>query len=226
MAVIVPEYTAVPALAFAQAEATALVGRFGARRVPGQYRAVIDLLRSTGSQAIHFAGHGHFDPAVADASEIVLTDTSLRPTDLAGATIGRSEHPMIFVNACEVGQQDWSLTQIGGWADAFCGAGCSAFVGPYWPVDDRVATKASLVFYDALREGQTMGRAMQTMRRRFETDEEFPAHPTWLAYTLHCQPNVTVQFGASPAPIPRQPPGAPPPIMSDPPGAAGRSPGR
>jgi CHAT domain-containing protein len=161
---------------------------------------VVQLLRSRGLQAIHFAGHGRFDPAAADASELLLADAPLRPTDVAGATIGQAERPLVFVNACEVGQQEWALTQIGGWAEAFCAAGCTAFVGPYWPVEDRVAARAARVFYEALRAGETVGQAMQAVRRRFQTDAEFPAHPTWLAYTLHCQPNVTVEFVPPPGP--------------------------
>jgi hypothetical protein len=196
-AVVVPAYAATP-LPYAEEEAGELQRRFGARRVPGEYAAVVELLRSRGLQAIHFAGHGRFDPGAADASELLLADAPLRPTDLAGATIGQAEHPLVFVNACEVGQQEWALTQIGGWAEAFCAAGCTAFVGPYWPVEDRVAARAARVFYEALRTGQTVGQAMQAVRRRFQTDAEFPAHPTWLAYTLHCQPNVTVQFLSPP----------------------------
>jgi CHAT domain len=197
-AVVVPAY-ATP-LPYAEEEAGELQRRFGARRVPGEYAAVVELLRSRGLQAIHFAGHGRFDPGAADASELLLADAPLRPTDVAGATFGQAERPLVFVNACEVGQQEWALTQIGGWAEAFCAAGCTAFVGPYWPVEDRVAARAARVFYEALREGETVGRAMQAVRRRFHTDAEFPAHPTWLAYTLHCQPNVTVQFLSPPGP--------------------------
>ncbi len=198
-AVVVPAYAATP-LPYAEEEAGELQRDFGARRVPGEYAAVVQLLRSRGLQAIHFAGHGRFDPAAADASELLLADAPLRPTDVAGATIGQAERPLVFVNACEVGQQEWALTQIGGWAEAFCAAGCTAFVGPYWPVEDHVAARAARVFYEALRAGETVGQAMQAVRRRFQTDSEFPAHPTWLAYTLHCQPNVTVEFVPPPGP--------------------------
>ncbi len=141
-AVVVPAYAATP-LPYAEEEAGELQRDFGARRVPGEYAAVVQLLRSRGLQAIHFAGHGRFDPGAADASELLLADAPLRPTDVAGATIGQAERPLVFVNACEVGQQEWALTQIGGWAEAFCAAGCTAFVGPYWPVEDRVAARAA-----------------------------------------------------------------------------------
>ena len=72
--------------------------------------------------------------------------------------------------------------------------GCSAFVGPYWAVNDTVARKAALLFYDQLRVRKTVGQAMQAIRKRFWDDDEHRFHPTWLAYSLHCHPNVTVKF--------------------------------
>jgi hypothetical protein len=192
-AVIAPMYAKNP-LTFTHQEAAELAHRYGARLVAGQYAAVSGLLRSRGVQAIHFAGHGHFDPSLPDNSRIELVDYPLLPSDLRTATIGASDRPLVFVNACEVGAQGWSLIQIGGWADAFCDVGCSVFVGPYWSVNDRVAKKAALLFYDEVRAGSTVGQAMQAIRRRFWEDDEFRFHPTWLAYSLHCHPNVTVRF--------------------------------
>jgi CHAT domain-containing protein len=152
----------------------------------------MDLLRGSGTQAIHFAGHGRFDPDAPDDSIIELLDTSLKPSDVALATIGSTDRPIMFVNACEIGNRGWSLTQIGGWADAFCDVKFTAFVGPYWAVDDAVAHKAALRFYEELRGKATLGEAMRTVRRQYLEDKDHPYHPSWLAYTLHCHPNVTV----------------------------------
>lgn len=191
--VIAPTYTQNP-LQYTGDEAAELARQFGARRVDGTYAAVAALLRSNGVQTIHFAGHGRFDPSEPTRSEIALADLSLKPTHVSGATIGGTDRPLVFLNACEVGKEGWSLTQIGGWAEAFCDVGFSAFVGPYWAVNDLVAKKVSLLFYGALRAGQTVGHAIQAIRRRFWTDDEYRFHPTWLAYSLHCQPNVTVEM--------------------------------
>jgi hypothetical protein len=35
---------------------------------------------------------------------------------------------------------------------------------------------------------------MRQVRLQFSEDGESRYDPTWLAYTLHCQPNVTVAF--------------------------------
>jgi hypothetical protein len=192
-AAIAPAYQSNP-LEHTAAEAAELERRYGARLVPGRYAEVTDLLKGTGVQAIHFAGHGRFEPANPTDSKIELSDSPLVPGDVMTATVGRSDRPLVFVNACEVGNQGWALTQIGGWADTFCDAGCTAFVGPYWAVNDQVAKKAALLFYEELRTGRTVGQAMQAIRRQFWEDDEFRYHPTWLAYSLHCHPNVTVDF--------------------------------
>lgn len=191
--VIAPEYRLDP-LPAAQDEANDLVGRFGATRVPGRAADVRRLLRSTGVQLVHFAGHGQYDPDRSEESVIKLADGPLVPRDLYRAKLGRTSRPLVFLNACEVGERGWTLTQIGGWAEAFCDVGFSGFVGPYWAVSDKVGRKAANLFYDELTRGATVGAAMRTIRRQFDDDDEFPAHPSWLAYTLHCQPNVRVEL--------------------------------
>jgi hypothetical protein len=192
-AVIAPDYATKP-LAFTRTEAGELIANYRAREIAGRVSQVYDLLASSGVQLIHFAGHGRFDPDVVANCEIKLADGSLIPSDLQVATIGHADHPLVFLNACESGAEGWGLTQIGGWASAFCDAQFWGFVGPYWPVNDQVALKASRLFYQAIRDGATLGRALQTVRRQFWTDTEFPAHPTWLAYSLHSHPNVTLRL--------------------------------
>jgi len=192
-AVIAPEYSLDP-LPAAQDEANDLVERFGATKVAGRGPDVRRLLRSGEVQLIHFAGHGQYDPDRTEESVIKLADGPLLPRDLYRARIGRTMRPLVFLNACEVGERGWTLTQIGGWADAFCDVGFSGFVGPYWAVSDAVGRKAATLFYGQLAQGETVGGAMRAIRRRFDDDDEFAAHPSWLAYTLHCQPNVRVQL--------------------------------
>ncbi len=195
--VVAPGYTDRP-LPAADEEANDLVARFKAKRVnPGNRRQVLDLLKSKNLQVLHFSGHGKFGNG-PDDSHLALLDDALELIDLNGADFADPDDPhdppLIFLNACEVGDQGWALTHIGGWAEKFCGAGGAAFVGPYWEVSDVVAHKAALLFYGLLREGTSIGEAMRQVRLRFSEDGESRYDPTWLAYTLHCQPNVTVAF--------------------------------
>jgi CHAT domain/PGAP1-like protein len=177
----------------AQLEADELVRDFGAAKIPGDRATVRGLLESTeGVQLIHFAGHGDFDPKAPETSIIRLADARLAPQDLARATLGRASHPFVFLNACEVGEQGWALTRIGGWAEAFTDIGFSGFIGPYWAVNDRVARKAAGIFYRSLAAGLTVAEGVRQIRLQFYTDREDAGHPSWLAYTLHCQPNIRI----------------------------------
>ena len=85
---------------------------------------------SKGIQLIHFAGHGDFDPDAAEISVIRLADSALVPRDLSRARLGQTAHPFVFLNACEVGEQGWALTKIGGWARPSPTSGFPALSGP------------------------------------------------------------------------------------------------
>lgn len=140
----------------------------------------------------HFAGHG-------DVSTIVLADGScLRPEDLYGPRqtgIAR-RRPLVFVNACRVGQQTWSLTQLGGWAAAWAGrCRCGVFVGPLWSVTDEPAWVFARTFYDQLEAGRTVGQAVLTARA--QTRAHAPDDPTWLAYNVYAHPNARAVFTAT-----------------------------
>jgi len=192
--VVAPDYDGGDALPSARAEADALIARFGAVREKATRRAVRKLLGSDTVDVVHFSGHGSFDPQVVELSQISLADDPLTPSDLPSPD-PRQDRPFVFLNACQVGESGFELTEIGGWAVAFCEAGSAGFVGPYWAVDDQVARRAAETFYGELADGKTVAQAVRAIRRRFATDPDDRAHPSWLAYTLHCQPNVTLGLG-------------------------------
>ena len=179
----------------AQTEAQELVAGYGASALGGDRASVRAFLESgEGIQLLHFAGHGEFDPDAKDDTVIKLSDAPLLPQDIHRAKVGKTSRPFVFLNACEVGEEGWALTRIGGWAQAFCDVGFSGFVGPYWAVNDRIARKAAHLFYGALDRKLTVGEALREVRRAFYQDPEDRGHPSWLAYTLHCQPNVHVRM--------------------------------
>lgn len=196
--VIAPAYQDSP-LPSADQEANDLVTEFHARRQqPGNRAQVTGLFATNTPQILHFSGHGKFEDVGAN-SRIALADAVLDTIDVATAAFAQQPHPpLVFLNACEVGEQGWSLTKIGGWAEAFCQVGATGFVGPYWPVADGVARKAALIFYRSLQAGETVGEAMIRIRQRFTEDDEYQYHPSWLAYSLHCHPNVRVELAGQP----------------------------
>jgi CHAT domain-containing protein len=191
--VIAPNYVGYDELPSAQLEAQDLIDRFGATAGPVRRPGVRRLLRDGGFEIVHFSGHGSYDPDLVELSAIELLDGSLNPGDLPRpSTNGSAMRPFVFMNACEVGELGYDLMALGGWASEFCRRGFSGFVGPYWAVDDEIAGKASATFYDELRRGRTVAEAVQSIRLRFNSDP----HPSWLAYTVHCQPNVTIGISA------------------------------
>lgn len=196
--VIAPEYgpeSGNQPLPGAQWEAEELVREFAAEPIHGTRKRVRKLLESTdGVQLIHFAGHGEYTKESAELGSIWLSDAALVPGDLTQAKLGRASRPFVFLNACEVGERGWALTRIGGWAEAFTDVGFSGFIGPYWAVNDRVALKAALLFYRSLSAGLSVAEAVRQIRLKFYTDDEDAGHPSWLAYTLHCQPNIRIQM--------------------------------
>lgn len=137
----------------------------------------------------HFAGHG-------DVSLIVLADGGcFRPEDLYGprqTAIGQAR-PLVFLNACRVGQQSSSLTQLGGWAAAWTGrCRCGGFLGPMWSVTDEPAWIFAQTFYDQVVAGRTLGQAVLAARTR--TREHAGDDSTWLAYSVYAHPNARVIF--------------------------------
>lgn len=155
------------------------------------------LLEKGGFDLLHFVGHGIVDPARPDESALPLPDqSSLRPLDLSGTmeTQIARDRPLVFLNACWIGQQGWSLTGLGGWAKRWVDVcGCGAFLGPSWPVKDSLALEFAKTFYGALAKGDTFGRAAR--EARLATRKLNPAHPTWLAYTLYAHANGQLALG-------------------------------
>ena len=91
----------------------------------------------------HFACHGNFDRDAPGNSPLILQHKRrLRPNDLVGRAQSRlrNDRPLVFLNACRVGQGGLSLTGLGGWAAKLVGdCRVGALVAPLWSVDDEAA---------------------------------------------------------------------------------------
>jgi CHAT domain len=152
----------------------------------------------------HVAAHGDIDELHPDESVLILADGSaLSPEDLFGARQSaiRSGRPLVFLNACRVAQQGWSLVQLDGWVDAWvrrCRAG--AFIGPLWSVGDAPAEMFARTVYDRLRDGHPVGASVRAARAAVRS--RYPDNPTWLAYALYAHPNLRVVLGRGPIPAP------------------------
>ena len=156
------------------------------------------LFLNGGYQLMHVATHGKFDTEDADASVLELSDENLRPADLVASQLRgiRKSMPLVFLNACDGGRSDFSLTGLGGWAEKlFREANASAFVGALWEVHDELAVEFTKHFYNRLAAGDALGEAMRSARVHVRSIDN--TNPTWLAYTLYGDPNTVVEIGTA-----------------------------
>jgi CHAT domain-containing protein len=194
-----------PSLPYASKERARLAalarsnGLVDASPSPATYSAIEALLKEGETGIFHVIAHGEFSAAQPDESSLRLADGRLfRAEDLHGPlkTAICKARPLVFLNACRIGQQGWSMTGLGGWARRWVDiCGCGAFLGPLWAVRDRLAYEFARVFYDALERGETLGTATQTAR--LHVRELAPTQLGGLAYSAYSHPNGRVILGRS-----------------------------
>ena len=97
-------------------------------------------------------------------------------------------HPLVFLNACQVGRSAWSLTDIGGMASGFLYARAGAFIGAYWSVYDKAAHDFAIEFYKRLFAGTPIGKAVKEARLIVKNNSH--GDPTWLAYVVFADPSA------------------------------------
>ena len=141
----------------------------------------------------HFTGHGAARDANPDRSSIILSEEeSFTPEDVSGqaANVG-IPHPLVFINACQVGRGGMGLTGIGGWARRFVQSGAGAFIGAYWSVYDEAAFDFAKEVYTRLLNEMPIGDAVREARAKVRAGGD----PTWLAYTVFADPLARVESG-------------------------------
>jgi CHAT domain-containing protein len=136
---------------------------------------------------LHFACHGMFDATTPDNSAIMLSGSSLRPSDIRVRFGGRRPRPLLFINACHGARTGFSFTGLGGWAERLVEARVGAFVGAMWEVNDGLALQFARRFYTGLlKDNQTIAEAFRQARE--EIRQLAPYNSTWLAYALYADP--------------------------------------
>lgn len=167
--------------------------------------AVLQHFRSERFDAIHYAGHAHFDPQVVGESGIRCADGPLRALDLLNL---RSLPPLLFFNACESGRlrkrrssrsepsrkaARKTLSDTVGFAEAFMRYGVMNYVGTYWPVGDDSAAGFARAFYSALLDGQAIGPALISGRQAVQKTDSVD----WADYIHYGDPRFTLKKSTS-----------------------------
>jgi hypothetical protein len=190
-------------LPWAGEERTFLETTHRATRVELRGEAVLDFLEGGTAHVVHFACHGQMSLQNPNDSILVMEDAPnhVRPTHVARGRVrdhglGR-QHPLVFLNACEVGGTAQALSLVAGFPAAFLQAGASALVSPLWVVNDERAFQIAREFYDtALAPGppRPLGQLLRDVRARWEEEK----HLTYLSYVLYGDPLAWVDVSAAP----------------------------
>lgn len=104
--------------------------------------------------------------------------------------------PLIFLNACEIGQTIQTLTGVGGFAPAFIDKNAGAVVAPLWSVLDQQAENAAKEFYKTLREHPetSFAEVIRTIRAHAYHDTPAKGLVTYAAYCFYGDPLATPTF--------------------------------
>jgi len=199
IAVVAPTYGAGQALPAALAEKGDLAARGGAVQVLSSARLdpVSQLLGAAGGLSIlHYAGHGQASPGVLSALDSYALRLEDSPLDLdtfrtfaTWRQADRPAGPLLFLNACEVGQASGVYGFVRGWGPAALEQGAAGFVGGLWSLGDVGAAGFAHRFYDAALAGEGVAEAVRRARAAWlET-----ADPTYLAYVFYGHPDLHIQ---------------------------------
>ncbi|WP_072812916.1 CHAT domain-containing protein [Rhodococcus zopfii] len=183
--------------------------KLGARDiVPGSADVLGNLLFERKVDLLHFGGHGDIDsdnglPKLLlsgftgqlppDAGSVYPADRLAR--DYPHPQDRSSPGPLVVLNACRAGR---ARTGTDAFAPAFLSGGAGAVLCCLWNVDDESAAEFVHMFYEALRNKETVSEALTIAR----TAARAMGTPAWLAYTLYAHPFATIDLTVPPEEIP------------------------
>jgi hypothetical protein len=191
-------------LKWAEQEAQDLVAYCEKRKKPKATRCkllrddVMEFLKTGKAQVLHFSCHGRMNQQNPYASVLVLEDDAdnfvpmvLKDPAIQKRGMGR-EHPLVFLNACQVGGTGAELSFVAGWPQAFLSMGAAAVVAPLWSVGDESARTVAEEFYKVVVNDSpiTLGAALQKIRTHFQHNQQI----TCLAYLLYGDPNAIISI--------------------------------
>ncbi len=193
----------------AEAEAKALQKTYDAVPLAASLQAVKQLLDARlehnfqtigGVEAVHFAGHGDYDPTTPDSAVLYLSDgTPLFASLFGSAHYGGPQSPMFFLNACMAGIGDELLGDMGGFPGNCLDGGFGGVLGALWEVDDKVAHNLAIEFWQrAMPRGggqpEPVGAVLRDLRAKYMPDPVKAPVTTYLAYVYYGHPRLTLQM--------------------------------
>jgi CHAT domain-containing protein len=195
------------ALPEAEAEAKSLIKDYNAVALSSTTQSLKQLVDATlshglppqeigGVGAVHFAGHGDFNPANPDASVMLLSNGMPMPSAIfRDAKYGGDQQPLIFLNACMIGIGGQLLGDMGGFPGSCLKGGFGGVLGALWEVNDKVAREVALEFWHRVlpRDGsqpEPVAAVLRDLRAQYDHDSPVP---TYLSYVYYGHPRLTLQ---------------------------------
>ena len=144
-------------------------------------------------EAVHFAGHGNFDPLQPDASALYLENaTPLSSTMFRAARYGGDRQPLLFLNGCMLGIGGDLFGDMAGFPSNSLRDGFGGVIGTLWEIDDTVAHDIALDFWKqaplplaASTAGIPVGRALRDTRANYMSSPAASPTPIYLAYVYY-----------------------------------------
>ena len=203
MAIFASDYKNVPQIStkldWAEQEAQGLEKLYKnkpkAVRYKLQQAEVLHFLKHGKAQVVHFSCHGKMDQQAPSHSALLLEDdfTNFMPAVVKSPDIQRgigAQHPLVFLNACQVGGAGVTLSFVTGWPQAFLAMGASAVIAPLWSIGDQCARDIAMNFYRYVISNSpvSIGAALQHIRNEFKKNRQM----TYLAYLLYGDPTAII----------------------------------
>jgi CHAT domain/CATRA-Associated Small Protein len=150
--VLAPDYPGERKLPHASAERDLVLTRFPGHEVPGTFDELDTFYATHSASLLHFVCHGLDSTlqAILLLRHQTLSAQQARSGGLAQAC--QLRHPLVFLNACELGRPGLGLARVEGFPASFIAGDAGAVIAPLWAVDDSVAHQVAVDFYQALRD--------------------------------------------------------------------------
>jgi hypothetical protein len=149
--------------------------------------------------AMHFSGHGDFDPSKPDAAALYLEDGSpVRSTNFRAARFAAGREPLLFLNACMLGVGDELLGDMAGFPGNSLRGGFAGVIGALWRIEDAAAQDFALEFWRRALppppdRGEPIGLILRDLRAKYRTNGATAPPATYLAYTYYGHPRLRLQ---------------------------------
>jgi len=183
---------------------------------PATYDAMCETLASSDATVLHFICHGWSDPqnpgmqtilAEPQESDGASTDqplegeapsttyyrASITPGELAqcdGIKQFCKKRPLVFLNACQIGETIQTMTSVGGFGPTFLQLNAGAVIAPLWSVFERAAEKCAESFYLSVQQNpqEPFAEAVRKIRETAFKVDPPEGLATYAAYCFYGDP--------------------------------------